>query len=166
MTDAIYNLTGVRLEHCNLVYRATRDGFSAKDFHLKCDGMPNTLTIIKSTAGNIFGGFTKKPWNSTDKWVDDKYAYIFSLINNDEIPFKRVNSYLGKRAIFCDSSLGPCFGSDIIISSDSNTNQTSYSNFGDSFKHKNYPAESEKAKNILAGSHKFQTIEIEVYFVN
>jgi len=29
----------------SLLYRATRDGFDSSDFHSKCDGHSNTLTI-------------------------------------------------------------------------------------------------------------------------
>ena len=32
----------------SLLYRATRDGFGAKDFHSNCDGHSNTLTILKA----------------------------------------------------------------------------------------------------------------------
>jgi hypothetical protein len=32
----------------NLLYRATRDGFTSKAFHSKCDGKGNTITIIKN----------------------------------------------------------------------------------------------------------------------
>ena len=68
------------------------------------------------------------------------------------------------------SSIGANFGFnrsddsfDISIASNSNANKDSYSDFGCSFKHQNYPAKSEKARTILAGSHYFQTIEIEVF---
>lgn len=40
-----------------LIYRATEHGFSATKFHQKCDGISNTLTIIKTTVGNVFGGY-------------------------------------------------------------------------------------------------------------
>lgn len=42
----------------SLVYKATRDGFSAKNFHQKCDklGKP-TICIIMSRNGAKFGGF-------------------------------------------------------------------------------------------------------------
>jgi hypothetical protein len=56
-----------------LQYRATRDGFSAKDFHSECDGIANTLTVIKSEHDNIFCGFTELAWDSTSrKFVDRK----------------------------------------------------------------------------------------------
>ena len=40
-----------------LLYRGTRDGFGANDFHSKCDGNSNTLTILKAHGSSyIFGG--------------------------------------------------------------------------------------------------------------
>ncbi len=38
----------------NLIYRATRDGHYPDDFHNKCDGKKNTITIIKTIKGMKF----------------------------------------------------------------------------------------------------------------
>jgi len=73
----------------------------------------------------------------------------------------------GIAAIHCHYTCGPRFGNvtgyDLVISSDSNSNQTSYSNFGYSYKHADYQQGTTKAKSILAGSYNFQTLEIEVF---
>jgi hypothetical protein len=37
-----------------LLWRGSRDGFSARDFHSLCDGHAPTLTLIQDTEGNIF----------------------------------------------------------------------------------------------------------------
>jgi hypothetical protein len=151
-----------------LQYRATRDGFSAQNFHSQCDGIPNTLTIIKSTNGNIFGGFTEKKWQSTinGQYVADPNAFVFSLVNKENKPFKGICTDSGK-AIVCNSSYGPVFGAshEICITSDSNSNQNSLSNFGLAYMHDDYKYGTEKAKSILAGSYYFQTVEIEVFVV-
>jgi hypothetical protein len=66
----------------SLLYRGTRDGFDSDDFHSKCDGHSNTLTIFKAKQSSfIFGGFTTVSWeSSTDsKWISDRNAFIFSL---------------------------------------------------------------------------------------
>ena len=154
----------------DLTYRASRDGFSGQNFHTKCDGVSNTLTIIKTTNGNIFGAFAEKAWINGSN-VQDPKAFIISLINKDNNPFKatilstRPNGYC-YYALYCESSYGPSFGYDnsnsnysISIASNSNINQSSSSNFGYAFKHQSYPAGS----TILAGSRNFQTIEIEVF---
>ncbi len=71
-----------------LKYKASIDGFKASDFHTKCDGIANTLTVIKSENGNVFGGYTEKEWHSKGEYVTDPSALIFSLVNKDEKPFK------------------------------------------------------------------------------
>ncbi len=70
----------------------------------------------------------------------------------------------GDNAIYCGSAYGPIFGSgnDIFISSGSNANQTSISNFGYDYKHPDQNGTA-KANSILAGSNCFQTLEIEVF---
>jgi hypothetical protein len=47
-----------RTKPISLLWRGSRDGFKAKEFHRPCDGHANTLTVILDTEGNIFGGFT------------------------------------------------------------------------------------------------------------
>jgi hypothetical protein len=39
------------------LWRGSCDGFNAKEFHRRCDGHANTLTVILDTEGTIFGGF-------------------------------------------------------------------------------------------------------------
>ena len=56
------------------------------DFHSKCDIKPNTLVIVKSANGNIFGGYTEKDWAHTGNYKKDDYAFIFSLVNKDNKP--------------------------------------------------------------------------------
>jgi hypothetical protein len=45
--------------------------------------MKNTLRVIKSENGNIFGGYTTKAWDSNWESVTDPNAFIFSLINKE-----------------------------------------------------------------------------------
>lgn len=151
-------------EEWQLLYRATRDGFEAADFHSMCDGFENTLTVIRTTNDFIFGGFTEKAWQSTGGFVTDPNAFIFSLVNNEGRPLKVMCSKSGKNAINCSSEGGPLFGYDIVIESGSNVKQSSYSCFGSSYTHPDYPVGFDKAKNILAGSVSFQTTEIEVFY--
>jgi hypothetical protein len=47
-----------RAKRFNLLWRGSRDGFTTKEFHRRCDGRANILTLIDDTDGNAFGGFT------------------------------------------------------------------------------------------------------------
>jgi hypothetical protein len=158
-------------QNWDLIYRASRDGFEASSFHSKCDDKPNTLVIIKSTNGNVFGGYTEQSWFAIGYESDsvnklDLNSFIFSLINkdNESLLIKCSHNY----GIACSFLDGPIFGGisgkrDIFISGKSNLKSTSYSKLGQSFIHPDYLEGSNKAKSFLAGSHKFQVEEIEVY---
>lgn len=63
-------------EESQLKYGAT----SAKTY-IKCDGVKNILTVIKTTNGNVFGGFAEQAWNSKYVPVTDPNSFIFSLIS-------------------------------------------------------------------------------------
>ena len=54
-----------RRRRYRLLFRASRDGFSAATFHSKCDDKGPTITIVQS-GDNKFGGFTDSSWGS--KW--------------------------------------------------------------------------------------------------
>jgi hypothetical protein len=65
-----------------LLYKAKRDGFRAKDFHRQCDGKGPTMTIIKSQAGGyLFGGYTVPVWSSDNGRRTDSTAFLFTLTN-------------------------------------------------------------------------------------
>jgi hypothetical protein len=156
-------------QNLELKYRASRDGFKASDFHSHCEGIANTITVIKARSGNIFGGFTEQAWHSRGEDVTDPKAFLFSLVNKEKKPFMVMCSNEGENAIYCESEFGPCFGrdddntADIWIESDSNINEDSSCDFGYSYQHPDYERDTDEARNILAGSNYFETVEIEVY---
>ena len=45
----------------NLCYRASRDGWSAQDFHKHCDNKGPTVVLVKAN-DCIFGGYTDQNW--------------------------------------------------------------------------------------------------------
>jgi hypothetical protein len=153
----------------SLLYRGTRDGFGAKDFHSKCDGHSNTLTIVKAKGSEfIFGGFTSINWDSLGRWrhKSDPNAFLFSLTNGDNRPLKiKIDPNQRQYAIYCDSEYGPLFGGghDICIANNANTTMGSYSDLGYTYKHPRYANGTNEAQTILAGTEYFQLDEIEVH---
>lgn len=62
------------------IYSTTKDDWSDEGFHKKCDDANNTLVIIKTTEGTVFGGFTTKTWNKSNGEIrDDDNAFVFSF---------------------------------------------------------------------------------------
>jgi hypothetical protein len=150
----------------NLLYRATRDGFTCQAFHSKCDGKGNTITIIKSHLNYVFGGFASSAWNSSGSFINDPNAFLFSL-RRAGVSFK--DKFTVKRAeyaLYGNSRYGPTFGGgdDIFICNQSNTNTGSCCNFGSSYNLPNGYTYGGNAKDYLAGNwNKWTTTEIEVY---
>jgi hypothetical protein len=111
----------VRASSFNLLYRASRDGFLAKDFHDKCDGIPNTIVLVKRRLSNyVFGGVTTKAWDSTGNWITDNKAYLFSLRRGgfgETVKFY-VNVGQEQNALLGDPKTGPNFGNNLILAND------------------------------------------------
>jgi hypothetical protein len=66
-----------------LLWRGSGDGFDARDFHRRCDGHRDTLTVILDTDGNIFGGFTPLEWE-LEHWTGYyrvRTTFLFTLRN-------------------------------------------------------------------------------------
>jgi hypothetical protein len=53
-----------KVQKLTILWLGSRDGFKAEQFHRRCDGHPNTLTVILDTDGNMFGSFTPVVWES------------------------------------------------------------------------------------------------------
>lgn len=154
----------VQNQKFTLLYRGTSNGFSATDFHSKCDKYANTLTIIKTSNSHIFGGYTDAIWSSAGCWTTGHNSFLFSLINYDGNPFI-MRCIEPQHAIYCNINYGPTFGNghSLYIANNSNANKQSYSNLGTSYKHPRYPYGTNESKAFMAGSYNFQTDEIEVY---
>jgi hypothetical protein len=112
-----------------LLYRKTRDGSTPKDFHNKCDNKGITLSIIETTKGYKFGGYTELSWNQLSGNPYDKSAFIFSFNNKEKYGQRKHSSPLiGQRTISCCSNSGPGFGNnwpEIMIVNDLNKGYSS-----------------------------------------
>eukprot|EP01084_Bolivina_argentea_P140233 246599_1 len=58
----------------NLIFNTENDGFSAKEFHSKCDDKNGTLTIIENDYGNVFGAYSWIPFTKIHKKCYDYYS--------------------------------------------------------------------------------------------
>jgi hypothetical protein len=153
----------------SLLYRGTRDGFGSDDFHSKCDGHANTLTIFKAKQSSyIFGGYTSVSWESSanGKWKSDPNAFMFSLKNKENRPLKmKVDQNFHHYAVYCHSKFGPTFGGghDICVAKNAKTTWESHSKLSRTYKHPQYEFGTKEAQTFLVGSFEFQLDEIEVY---
>ena len=92
------------------LYQASIDGGDSSIFHSKCDGVPNTLTIICSPMGRRFGGFTAESWDTSGNFKDDRKSFLFSLDKQKIYSYK-----CNGKAIYCHKDFGPTFGTGYTI---------------------------------------------------
>jgi hypothetical protein len=68
-----------------LIYDAKKDGENCYYCHLKCNNVPNTISIITTNEGNKFGFFRSIPiGENTDSWLGDNKAFFISF-NKEKI---------------------------------------------------------------------------------
>ena len=118
-----------------LLYRGTRDGMNSKNFHDKCDNKGKTICLFLNEKGNIFGGYSSIPWESSggDKTSND--CFLFTLTNIYDIEPTKF-PYVKNRSVYHGSNYGPYFGygADLGFSSDFSKGNNNWSNFPNSYK--------------------------------
>jgi hypothetical protein len=160
-----------------LLWRGSRDGFGASDFHGRCDGRANTLTLILDTKGNVFDGFTPLQWearawngqkghhNNVYKCDDRLNSSLFTLKNPHDIPARKfaLKADQRHRAIGCWPDYGPYFGdnfADMRVDDGCNSFAGSHTNGLDSAYTNDTGLDG---KSFCTGSTLFAAREIEVF---
>ena len=139
-----------------LIYRGSRNGYRAEDFHEKCDGKNNTIVFIQARNGRRFGGFTEAKWDKSNGYKTGSKGFLFSL-DNKEVYHNKKNNY----DIYCYSDKGPTFGGghDLFIDDNCNKNNENYDNSDHSY-------ETMGKKYALAGTKYFYVEDYEVYQID
>lgn len=152
----------------NLLYKASKDGFTASAFHEKCDSKGATVTFITSLEDYVFGGYTPVSWIAADGWIEDdsNQAFLFSLKSptvQQPTKFKLVKE--GMQAVIA-GGYGPRFVGDyssvILCYNNSNYNGYSYTDLNDAYLN----ITGVSGTKIFTGQEKFTTKEIEVFSVS
>ena len=98
--------------HFEILFKVSRDGCDATEFHRLCDNKGATVTILYNKEGSVFGGYTSQSWDSSENYISDDTAFLFQLRRNSitrqqKFPIKPEKAV---HAIYCESSYGPTFG--------------------------------------------------------
>ena len=95
-------------------------------------------------------------------------AFIFSISNKEELDPFVVEVRTPDRAIYRASRFGPCFGVDITIVNNANSNNDSNASFGWLYQDGYYsaPAAGQHPNTILAGTYRFSPDEVEVFYLD
>jgi hypothetical protein len=128
-----------------------------------CDGIRNTVTVVKDTMGNVFGGFTDVGFASrAGSYVGSDQAFLFSLERSGFPPSLEMFPVLpgNTNSIYCHTGYGPTFGGghDLYIADLSNQSANSYVNVGTSYNNK-----GKGTFFLTKGSRNFQVTDVEVW---
>jgi hypothetical protein len=147
-----------------LLWRGSRHGFRAANFHERCDGHPNTVTLILSDNGCVFGGYTPVAWNSRSLYVSDPSleSFLFTLQNPHNLPPRIFKQKDENGAICCDAFGGPTFGHWALrVCDDGQMSNGNFSDLGNGYV--NDTGIEDVA--VLTGEKHFIVDEIEVFEV-
>jgi len=143
------------------LYCASIDGYNCLDFHRKCDNAGPTLVVLRTSYGNLIGGYSCLNWQSSNNSYEyamdiGKSCFLFSLTRNEKY-ICTTNDY----AICNSGSHGPKFGGghDLEIVSDCNVAENQYSGIGHS-----YQWNGGDTSNFYGGN-RFTVPEYEVFKV-
>lgn len=151
-----------------LLFRASRNGWTAPDFHQCCDNKGPTLTVVKSSSGYVFGGYSDQSWTSPSSgtWSASSSAFLFSLkcaAGLDPVQMKVASSKSNQaNSVYNGKDYCPIFGNGhhFRISHNSNLDSSSYSNFAAG----SYPLPAGVTDPyFLAGARSFCVAEYEVF---
>jgi hypothetical protein len=164
-TEYLSLLQMTKISKENLLYRASRDGFEAQEFHRRCDGRTRTITIIKNNLEFVFGGYASSAWSSFSGWITDKNAFLFSLRKNGISCSEKFMNNSPEYALFGALEYGPTFGRghEIYTSNQSNITNTNLRNFYPSY---DVPENCEPQEFLTGCRNAWRTTEIEVYQIN
>ena len=88
-----------------LIFRKSRDGSKASDFHKYCDNQGPNLCLIQTSKNDVFGGYTSFSWENSPLHISYNSAFIFSLDL-----MKKYTKFKGENTVYSNNSYGPCFG--------------------------------------------------------
>jgi len=163
--------TGMRTDKTKpkltLLYRGSRDGFSATNFHSRCDGKGNTFTVIKAQgAPNIFGGYTGEAWRSASGTYSSARCWLYSLANRAGRVYKLESLSSTSSNVYHNSSYGPTWGGGHDLHVNGSMRSTSNYCSPSSYRTAAPGFDTVTVDNsTLAGSYNFTVEEIEVFAV-
>lgn len=96
------------------VYKASKDGWSAVDFHEAVDGLGSSLVVARTITGKVFGGYNPNGWRSTDDYTSSSAAFLWCLAGSRVVKLPILPG--GSCSVFDYATSGPNFGaSDLVI---------------------------------------------------
>lgn len=142
-----------------LIFRASRDGYEAENFHNYCNECSPTLVIAQTNFNKIIGGYTTEKWKGGSRILYSKdslgKSFLFSVSLKEKYPIKNTDY-----AICNTDGSGPKFGGgyDLEIVDNCNTQYNTSTDIGHSYL-------TNRNKEEFYGGAKYLISDYEVYVI-
>jgi hypothetical protein len=140
-----------------LLYKGSLFGFGAREFHRACDGLGKCVVVVRAENGRIAAAYNKDGFASEYLRTSNLNGFIMS-IKEDGSCGARFDRNERRNGIWNLPGHGPVFFSDLVIWSDCNQNEASFSKLG--YAYGEGPGANE---TTLFGQENFRVSDYEVF---
>ncbi len=156
-----------------LLYCASRDGWTGAAFHNTCDSAAKTIVICKSEDGFVFGGYASASWSDTSSgrgYATHKSApssFLFEFCGSPAEIIQLVCSNVSV-ALRCVPNEGPAFGGpDLQVVLQQRMCQLSMSYYTQNHSQSNgfRPGGSRQARSIFSNGGSKRLMDVEVFSI-
>jgi hypothetical protein len=115
----ILNNTQLKEIHCHLpyfhqyvslyrIFSLSVDGSALKSFYKKCEGIKNSILVIKDDEGNVFGAYASDVFYPSSTFCGTPDSFLFTFYKEDKIHVYKATEVNGNY-MYCDKEQ-VCFG--------------------------------------------------------
>ena len=115
----ILNNTQLKEIHCHLpyfhqyvslyrIFSLSVDGSALKSFYKKCEGIKNSILVIKDDEGNVFGAYASDVFYPSSTFCGSRDSFLFTFYKEDEIHVYKATE-INENYMYCDNEQ-VCFG--------------------------------------------------------
>ena len=90
------------------IFSLSRDGSALKSFYKKCEGIKNTILVIRDEEGNVFGAYASDTFYPSSTFCGSPDCFLFTFYKEDKIHVYKATE-INDHYIYCDNEQ-ICFG--------------------------------------------------------
>ena len=90
------------------IFSISVDGSSFKTLYNKCEGINNSVLVVKDDEGNIFGGYASEEYSPNSKFCGTGECFLFTFFKENKIHIY-CSTGINDHYIYCDDEQ-ICFG--------------------------------------------------------
>ena len=92
------------------IFSLSLDGSALKSFYKKCEGIKNSIIVIKDDEGNIFGAYASDVFYPSSRFCGSQDSFLFTFYKEDKIHVYK-GTEENDHYMYCDNQQ-VCFGNN------------------------------------------------------